>query len=220
MAAITVINSTTGSPDGSYEINGIWPGHYVVRAESPGYEQKYYDDTYKWDSATPLVINANDDIENLDFALEQGFSIQGYVKNKHLPDGSFKTGLEVLIDDDFYGTLPDDIDSITVTAPSGQLPITKDNFDYLDQWLDMSSQLVAHQAGVLEPKQLWDWMVRRFEDQEQDIFTLRAMYHDGPRFLRDKSQKAKRLVTDLLRRGYVKLDGKGYRMRPINEMPK
>ena len=132
------INGTSGNPDGSYEINGIWPGQYIIRVESPGYVTKFYDGTDNWDSATSLIINANDNIEDFDFAMERGFSIVASVKNKHLPDGSFRTGLEAVIDNNFYGTLPDDIESITVTAPSGQLPINKDDFEYLDQWLDFA----------------------------------------------------------------------------------
>ncbi|CAB1083196.1 hypothetical protein D1AOALGA4SA_10774 [Olavius algarvensis Delta 1 endosymbiont] len=133
-----LIDIESGNPDGSYEITGIYPGQYIVRASSSGYINEYYNESDIQDDAIQLSINPNSEFENIDFSLEQGFTVVASVKNKHLPDGSFRTGLEVLIDGNFYGALPDDIDSITVTGPSGPLPITKDDFDYLEQWLDFN----------------------------------------------------------------------------------
>jgi hypothetical protein len=64
---------------------------------------------------------------------ENDFSISGSVMNVHEPDGGFRTYFHITIGDDFPGTLPDDIDSITVTGPSGELPYTKEDFTFLPQ---------------------------------------------------------------------------------------
>ena len=61
------------------------------------------------------------------------FSIEGSVMNVHEADGSLSTCFEVLIGNDYTGILPDGIHAITITAPSGALSYTKDNFEYLPQ---------------------------------------------------------------------------------------
>jgi CubicO group peptidase (beta-lactamase class C family) len=45
-----------------------------------------------------------------------------------------KTYLDVVVGRSFAGQLPDDIDSITVTGPNGDMSIGKDDFDYNPQW--------------------------------------------------------------------------------------
>jgi len=60
--------------------------------------------------------------------------VTGGVNNLHKPDDSYWTVIDIIIRDAFVGTLPDDIDTITVTGPSGDLPYTKDDFIYLPQW--------------------------------------------------------------------------------------
>ena len=67
-------------------------------------------------------------------AFADDFSVAGGVMNVHNPDGSFSTLLTIDIGDDFSGILPDDIGSITVTGPSGILPISKDDFTYTPRW--------------------------------------------------------------------------------------
>jgi hypothetical protein len=67
--------------------------------------------------------------------------IQGAVTHVQEPDNSSNTELGILIEKDFKGNLPDDIDSITVIGPQGKLPITKDDFIYYPQyrafWISM-----------------------------------------------------------------------------------
>lgn len=90
---------------------------------------------------------------------------------------------------------------------------------YLEQWLTLSVKLVAHHKDVSEPKQLWDWMIKRRSEHDQHMFNLRDMYRSGPRFIRNKSQKAQRLVLELIRRGYVRMSLSGdYEIRPEGEM--
>ena len=67
--------------------------------------------------------------------------IQGSVNHLQEPDNSSNTEINILIEKDFKGNLPDDIESITVIGPEGKLPITKDDFVYYPQyrafWISM-----------------------------------------------------------------------------------
>ena len=60
--------------------------------------------------------------------------IEGAVYSVHRSDGSQKTYIEVVIGRQFSGRLPDDIDSIIVSGPHGDLLIDKDDFNYNHQW--------------------------------------------------------------------------------------
>ncbi|MDD5311701.1 MAG: carboxypeptidase-like regulatory domain-containing protein [Dehalococcoidia bacterium] len=62
----------------------VLPGEYTVRAEAKGYITKYYSGASSADNATRLVIKANNDITDIDFALDSGY-ISGQVHN---PDGT------------------------------------------------------------------------------------------------------------------------------------
>jgi CubicO group peptidase (beta-lactamase class C family) len=61
-------------------------------------------------------------------------SIQGAVNHVREPDNSSNTEINILIEKDFKGNLPDDIESISVKGPQGKLPITKDDFIYYPQY--------------------------------------------------------------------------------------
>jgi len=60
--------------------------------------------------------------------------IEGAICHVHRPDGSHKTYLDVVVGSSFSGKLPDDIDSITVSGPNGDLSIGKEDFNYNPQW--------------------------------------------------------------------------------------
>jgi len=60
--------------------------------------------------------------------------IEGAVYSVHRSDGSQKTYIDVVIGRQFSGKLPDDIDSIIVSGPHGDLSIDKDDFNYNPQW--------------------------------------------------------------------------------------
>ena len=60
--------------------------------------------------------------------------IQGSVNHVMEPDNSSNTEINILIEKDFKGYLPDDIESITVNGPEGKMPITKDDFIYYPQY--------------------------------------------------------------------------------------
>jgi hypothetical protein len=68
------------------------------------------------------------------YATENEIPIEGAVYHVHRPDGTHKTYLDVVVGRSFSGKLPDDIDSITVTGPGGDLSIGKDDFNYNPRW--------------------------------------------------------------------------------------
>ena len=88
---------------------------------------------------------------------------------------------------------------------------------YLNEWLTLAGKLQAYSTDVAEPRRLWEWLARR-RDAGSTTFTLRDAYNSGPRFLRNQSQKARDSVAELLRRGYVRMQGKAYEIRPANEL--
>jgi len=60
--------------------------------------------------------------------------IKGAVRSVHRSDGSHKTYIDVVIGRKFAGRVPDDIDSIVVSGPNGDLSIDMDDFNYNPQW--------------------------------------------------------------------------------------
>ncbi len=60
--------------------------------------------------------------------------IEGAVYSVHRSDGSQKTYIDVAIGRRFTGNLPDDIDSIIVSGPDGDLSLDKDDFNYNPKW--------------------------------------------------------------------------------------
>jgi len=74
-------------------------------------------------------------------ALVDDISIQGSVNHLHEPDNSSNTEINILIEKNFKGDLPDDIDSITVIGPQGKMSISKNDFIYYPQfrafWISM-----------------------------------------------------------------------------------
>ena len=66
--------------------------------------------------------------------VKQNIPIAGAITHIHQTDNSHKTNIEVVIGKGFSGNLPDDIDTITVTGPKGDLPIDKNGFRYIPQF--------------------------------------------------------------------------------------
>jgi CubicO group peptidase (beta-lactamase class C family) len=62
--------------------------------------------------------------------------VTGVIHHVHTPDDRFHTYIEIVISEHFTGNLPDAIDSITVSGPNGELPISIEDFTYLSQWRD------------------------------------------------------------------------------------
>jgi len=91
-------------------------------------------DSSEWDQIQNRV---NSDWRSFKMAPAlSGIPIVGVIKNVHEPDNSYATYIDIVIGKEFTKTLPDDIDTIKVTGPSGDLPISKDDFTYYPQWRD------------------------------------------------------------------------------------
>lgn len=85
---------------------------------------------------------------------------------------------------------------------------------HLGEWQRINVKLVEHRREVALPKQLHDWMLQRRAETGESVFHLREMYRNGPRMIRNQSQQARELMAELLRRGYVRVHGTGYELRP------
>jgi len=59
------------------------------------------------------------------------------------PDNIINTLIVINIDKDFTGKLPADIDTISVTGPSGDLPISKDVFFYSPQFREFHVEMIG-----------------------------------------------------------------------------
>ena len=67
---------------------------------------------------------------------EKNIPIQGAITHVHEPDDSSTTIIDIVIGNEFKGALPDDIDTITVAGPKGDLTFAKDDFNYYPQFRD------------------------------------------------------------------------------------
>ena len=99
---------------------------------------------YRWrvwamDSRDGLEVQNRSNSKWLSFAMAEklnDFQINVVIKNVRAPDDNYSAHMEVIIGNDFSGNLPNDIDSITITGPKGDLPITRDGFTYYPQFKD------------------------------------------------------------------------------------
>ncbi len=69
----------TSVADGSYRIEGLAAGNYLVRAEAKGALPEYYDNAATPQLAAPVAVAANQAVLGIDFALDGGGSIAGSV---------------------------------------------------------------------------------------------------------------------------------------------
>ncbi len=79
MGSNPVIKTAKTNSDGSYIINGLAPGSYIVSAYADGYQDKFYDNSYSINEAKPVVVTASDDTPNIDVKLEEIGSISGHI---------------------------------------------------------------------------------------------------------------------------------------------
>jgi len=87
---------------------------------------------------------------------------------------------------------------------------------YLDQWLTLTGRLRALDPDVAEPRRLLEWLQSRASPTKGSrTFTLREITSSGPRLVRGKSEYARELLAELLRRGYVRTAAAGrFELRP------
>ena len=100
--------------------------------------------SYRWrvwamDNRDGLEVQNRSNSKWLSFAMAEklnDFQINVAIKNVRYPDDNYSTHIEVIIGDDFTGNLPNNIDSIIITGPKGDLPITRGGFTYYPQFKD------------------------------------------------------------------------------------
>ncbi len=82
---------------GAYLLRGLLPGRYIVWAFKSGYLAEFYQDAHLWSDATPVAVEAGQQIAGIDFALTPQtrgpFALTGRVIGK---DGLLATGAMVL----------------------------------------------------------------------------------------------------------------------------
>ena len=105
--------------------------------------------TYQWrvramDSAEWAEMQNRSDSPWLRFTMAEEFDdfrVLAKIYNVRESDNSFRTHVDIVIGENFKGKLPDDIDSITMIGPQGNLPVKKDDFTYFPQlrafWIAM-----------------------------------------------------------------------------------
>ncbi len=67
-------------------------------------------------------------------ALIPGIPFVGMITNVHEPDNTFRTYVDLIMLDKSNSKLPDDIETVTVTGPQGNLPIGKKDFIWRPQF--------------------------------------------------------------------------------------
>jgi CubicO group peptidase (beta-lactamase class C family) len=87
-------------------------------------------------SSTPDMGTTDKNEDSKPEAKQNNIPIQGAITHVHEPDGSLKTTIDIVIGKEFTGNLPEDIDSISVTGPKGDLTLEKSDFSYYPQFRD------------------------------------------------------------------------------------
>jgi hypothetical protein len=97
--------------------------------------------TYQWrvramDSAEWTEMQNRTDSPWLRFTMAEEFDdfrVLAKIYNVRESDNRFRTHIDINIGENFKGNLPDDIDSITISGPQGNLSVKKNDFTYFPQ---------------------------------------------------------------------------------------
>jgi CubicO group peptidase (beta-lactamase class C family) len=73
---------------------------------------------------------------NVSATKEKYIPVYGAITHVREPDNSSATVIDIVIGNEFTGNLPDDIDTITVTGPNGDLSLKKGDFSYYPRFRD------------------------------------------------------------------------------------
>ena len=99
-------------------------------------------------SSTPDMGTTDKNEDSKPEAKQNNIPIQGAITHVHEPDGSLKTTIDIVIGKEFTGNLPEDIDSISVTGPKGDLTLEKSDFSYYPQFRDFWISIPGSPAYV------------------------------------------------------------------------
>jgi len=80
------VQRTQSQADGTYLLNNLIPGLYVVRAQKAGYITEFYQDVRYFNEATPLQLTEGDTLQDIDFHLNHGGAISGMIFNADTTD--------------------------------------------------------------------------------------------------------------------------------------
>lgn len=85
MGSEVMAGSSVAMFDGTYQLNGLPPGQYAVRAWPgfmfPDYAEEWYNDKPSQDAADPVVVQPGQTTTGIDFVLSQGGSINGTISS-------------------------------------------------------------------------------------------------------------------------------------------
>lgn len=97
-------NGDNTDANGVYEIETLPPGTYRVEVSTwdTDYVREYYNNQMRWDRATPVNVVAGQTTMNIDFSLELGASISGFVKNS-LGEPLADVGIDCTVEGIYYG---------------------------------------------------------------------------------------------------------------------
>lgn len=90
-ASVTVFDSTTHNQvsrvytasDGSYRVAELPSGSYKVRSAQIGYLVEFYQEKTTLDTASPVEVTLGEETTDINFTLDLGGSISGYVRDSH-----------------------------------------------------------------------------------------------------------------------------------------
>ena len=151
------VGSAKTDQNGNYSITGLPAGRIYLFADATYETPRNYinewwnggDGTDDCNYAMAFTALAGQNIPNMDFVLDHSFPITFVEKNVQQSDGSFETYVEVVIEEEFDGVLPDDITDIAITGPSGPLPYDITDFTYYPQFRDFVLKIPGSpQIGV------------------------------------------------------------------------
>ena len=104
----------------------------------------------KWVYNLAATVGDPMEIETLAESLRfipSGISIRGAIQHVHLSNNISETYIDIFMEEGFPGKLPDAIDTITVTGPKGDLPISRKEFHWVPQFKAFSIGML----GAPEP---------------------------------------------------------------------
>ncbi len=93
----TLMGSCISEPDGSFISPALPAGEHVVMAgdTEQGYVITFYNNVYNWNEAELIQIAANDTVPDVDFFLEKGGSVSGYVYEEDNPGKYIKAWIVI-----------------------------------------------------------------------------------------------------------------------------